>query len=240
MERIELFDSYIKDQLSEAERLEFEARLKSDEDFASEFNVYLLTVVGICREAEQDNLDLGIAMKRLTKEQLREIIGKETSNDSALPSVASTPKAPNAGKKRIFRVGSWIWQATSIAAVVIIAFTAVLRIEKNAQYAVDNAIYASADITPDLSRNGSETIDVASFTDEELKSKLPSLEKYYQTADNPDEIADNGYVLGMVYLKLHDREKAAIILTELVDKFEDNPDFAESVNKWKSILQLIK
>ena len=59
MERIELFDKYISNQLSDSEKADFEARLNSDEKFASDFKVYLLTVDGICKEAKQDNLDFG-------------------------------------------------------------------------------------------------------------------------------------------------------------------------------------
>ena len=65
MERIELFDKYISNQLSDSEKADFEARLNSDEKFASDFKVYLLTVDGICKEAQQDNLDFGIAMKSI-------------------------------------------------------------------------------------------------------------------------------------------------------------------------------
>ena len=67
MERIELFDNYINNQLSDAQHSEFDSRLESDEEFASDFKVYLLTVNGICQEARQDNLDFGMAMKSLSK-----------------------------------------------------------------------------------------------------------------------------------------------------------------------------
>lgn len=77
MERIDLFDRYIKGELSDTERSEFRTRLESDGDFASEFNVYRLTVSGIRREAHQDNLDFGIAMKNLSKEQLFDVIGRK-------------------------------------------------------------------------------------------------------------------------------------------------------------------
>ncbi len=76
MERIELFDKYIAGKLSEAEVAEFKNRLNSDEKFATEFNVYLISVRGICQEAEQENIKFGHAMKSMTKEQLQSIIGK--------------------------------------------------------------------------------------------------------------------------------------------------------------------
>ena len=77
MERIDLFDRYIKGELSEDENIKFKERLKSEEDFASDFRIYSLSVIGICKEAEQDNADFGNAMKHLTKEQLFDIIGRK-------------------------------------------------------------------------------------------------------------------------------------------------------------------
>ena len=151
MERIELFDNYINNQLSDAQRSEFDAKLKADEEFASDFKAYLFTVDGICREAHQDNLDFGLAMKSLSKEKLKEIIGKQ---DVALPVAASAYSETKEVKAIKFRFKPWMWQVASIAAVVIIAFTVVFNIEKNARYSVDNAIYASADINPDLARSG--------------------------------------------------------------------------------------
>ena len=47
MEKIELFDRYINDELSEKERHEFDARLKDDKSFADDFKVYCTTLIGI-------------------------------------------------------------------------------------------------------------------------------------------------------------------------------------------------
>ena len=273
MERIELFDNYINNQLSDAQRSEFDAKLKSDEEFASDFKTYLFTVDGICREAHQDNLDFGLAMKSLSKEKLKEIIGKQdvalpaaASDDSeteevkprevrfkpwmwqvasiaadvALPAAAFDVSETEEVKPRAVRFKPWMWQLASMAAVVIIAFTVVFNIEKNARYSVDNAIYASADINPDLARSGGEPIDISAMTDDELKVKLHELTALYQSASTTDEIADYGYALAMAYLRLHDRDKAKEVLEQLVSRFNGNEDYAESVNKWKSILNLLK
>ncbi|MDE7364358.1 MAG: hypothetical protein K2N27_05660 [Ruminococcus sp.] len=237
MERIELFDNYINNRLSDAQRSEFDAKLKADEEFASDFNAYLFTVDGICREAYQDNLDFGLAMKSLSKEKLKEIIGKQ---DIALPAAASADSKTEKVKTRVVRFKPWMWQAASIAAVVIIAFTAVFNIEKNARYSVDNAIYACAEISPDLTRDGSETLDIKSMTDKELKDKLPILVANYNSAKSSDDIADNGFALAMAYLRLHDRENAKEILQKLVSQFEDNYEYAGYVSKWQSILIVLK
>ena len=232
MERIELFDKYINNQLSDAQRSEFDARLESDKEFASDFKVYLLTVNGICQEARQDNLDFGTAMKSLSKEKLKEIVG--------LRNVERSEVSSNGKSVKILRFKPWMWQVTSIAAVVVIAFTVVFNIEKNARYSVDNAIYACAEISPDLTRDGSETLDIKSMTDKELKDKLPILVANYNSAKSSDDIADNGFALAMAYLRLHDRENAKEILLQLVSQFEDNSEYAGYVSKWQSILNVLK
>lgn len=237
MERIELFDKYINNQLSDVQRSEFVARLESDEEFASDFKVYLFMVDGICREVHQDNLDFGLAMKSLSKDKLKEIIGKR---DVMEPAAASYERKSEEVKPKVVRFKPWIWQAASIAAVVIIAFTAVFNIEKNAGYSVDNAIYVCADVNPDLVRAGGEPIDISSMSDEELKAKIPELTSLYQSASTTDEIADYGYALAMTYLRLHDRDNAKEVLGQLVSRFDGDVDYADSVNKWKSILNLLK
>ena len=232
MERIELFDNYINNQLSDAQRSEFDARLESDEEFASDFKVYLLTVNGICREAHQDNLDFGMAMKSLSKEKLKEIVGMRNLES---PEVSSNGKSV-----KNLRFKPWMWQVASIAAVVVIAFTVVFNIEKNARYSVDNAIYACAEISTDLTRDGSEILDIQSMTDEELTNKLPLLVANYNSAQSYDDIADNGFALAMAYLRLHDRENAKEILQKLVSQFEDNSEYSGYVSKWQSILNVLK
>ena len=232
MERIELFDNYINNQLSDAQRSEFDARLESDEEFASDFKVYLLTVNGICRETHQDNLDFGMAMKSLSKEKLKEIVGMRNLES---PEVSSNGKSV-----KILRFKPWMWQVASIAAVVVIAFTVVFNIEKNARYSVDNAIYACAEISTDLTRDGSEILDIQSMTDEELTNKLPLLVANYNSAQSYDDIADNGFALAMAYLRLHDRENAKEILQKLVSQFEDNSEYSGYVSKWQSILNVLK
>lgn len=232
MERIELFDNYINNQLSDAQRSEFDARLESDEEFASDFKVYLLTVNGICREAHQDNLDFGMAMKSLSKEKLKEIVGMRNLES---PEVSSNSKSV-----KFLRFKPWMWQVASIAAVVVIAFTVVFNIEKNARYSVDNAIYACAEISTDLTRDGSEILDIQSMTDEELTNKLPLLVANYNSAQSYDDIADNGFALAMAYLRLHDRENAKEILQKLVSQFEDNSEYSGYVSKWQSILNVLK
>jgi hypothetical protein len=224
MDNIELFDKYIKGNLPKQEYIEFDNRLKSDKEFAAEFKLYLFSVGGICRETEQDNIEFGVAMKNLTKEQLREIVGSRKE----------------VVKPKLLRFKPWIWQVASIAAVVVIAFTAVIRIEKQSRYNVDNAIYACAGEDAMLWRSGAEQVDITTLSNDELKTQLPKLVELYNTATDNQEIADNGYALAMAYVRLHDRENARVILTQLIQRFGNNEDFQDDVKRYKSILNLIK
>ncbi len=237
MERIDLYDRYINNQLSEKERAEFDARLESDVDFASDFKVFLLSVDGICREVHQDNLDFGLAMKSLSKAQLKEIIGKRSEEHQAAAAITASPRKV---RPKAFRFSPWMWQAASIAAVIIIAFTVLLNIEKNARYSVDNAIYACAEINSDRVRAGGEVLNITTMTDEELKGNIPVLISNYNYAETTDEIADNGFALAMAYLRLHDRDNAKTTLQQLIQKFERNPDYAGYVSKWQSILNVLE
>ena len=232
MERIELFDNYINNQLSDVQRSEFDARLESDKEFASDFKVYLLTVNGICQEARQDNLDFGKAMKSLSKEQLQQIVGQRKNLQSNISQKETTVK--------VLRFKPWMWQVASIAAIIVIAFTVVFNIEKNARFSVDNAIYACAEINSDLTRDGSEMLDIRSMSDDELKENLHKLVSNYNSAETSDEVADNGFALAMAYLRLHEREKSKEVLNQLVTKFKDNSEYAGYVSQWQSILTILK
>lgn len=237
MERIELFDNYINNQLSDAQRSEFDAKLKSDEEFASDFKAYLFTVDGICREAHQDNLDFGLAMKSLSKEKLKEIIGKP---DVALPAAASADSETEEVKPRVVRFKPWMWQAASIVAVIVIAFTVVYKVEQNSRNNVYDAIYACADVNYDLARSGGKKIDITTLSDDELKAKLTELVSIYNSSHSDDDVADNGTALAMSYIRLHDADKAKEVLNGLISRFKNNEEYADYVKKWETILNLLK
>lgn len=78
------------------------------------------------------------------------------------------------------------------------------------------------------------------MSEDDLKAAIPELTNLYETATSTEEVADNGYILAMAYLRLHDRDNARKILGQLVSRFDGNVDYAGSVNRWKSILALLK
>lgn len=77
MENIDIFDRYIKDEMTEIEVSGFELRLKSDPEFAKEFYLYLYTLRGILKEEQQNNLEFYHAMRNISPEGLRRAIGEK-------------------------------------------------------------------------------------------------------------------------------------------------------------------
>lgn len=237
MERIDLYDKYINDQLSKKERADFDAQLESDKDFASDFKMYLFTVDGICREAHQDNLDFGLALKGLSKDQLKELIGKQDVEQQAAASIAESPRIE---RPKVLRFKPWMWQAASIAAVVIIAITVVLHIEKSARYSVDNAIYACAQLEDVQTRDASGSIDITKLNEKQLETKLPELEKNYKGSIDNNELYLNGYPLAMAYIRLHRPEPAVKILNTLVNKLQNEEDYDFEVREMRLIISLLE
>ena len=167
MDNIDLFDKYIKGKLSEKELHEFDTRLKDDKSFAADFKVYSAIIIGICKEAEQDNKDFEVAMKHISRKQLREIIGKKNDNKAEVPIDAS--KVVKTIKSSFFR--PWMLQAACWAVIIGGAAIWIVRANINARYAVDNAIYASAYVYEGQSRGEINIPDLNSLSEKELKEK---------------------------------------------------------------------
>lgn len=227
MENQELFDRYIFGELSPIEKTDFESRLKADKSFAQEFKTFLFVVKGIQNEEQQDCADFGAAMKKLSKEQLQEIIGTKAK-----------PKA----KRNILKFSPWLWSSLSAAAVVAIVVTISFNLINQSQLDMNNAQYMAYNIIAEnnfidgVSRGGSENLitDFSEVDEKDLKEKLPIYEKYYQQAQDDQDIEDYGLNLAMIYLKLHKKEKALDILKELQIKYP------ESINNYQKIISQIE
>ncbi len=209
---IELYERYINNQLSPTEIEEFNARLKSDKSFATDFRIFLFTIKGICQEEEQNNAEFGHAMKDISEEDLLQIIGRKKEHSH----LAFTRL-----KERI----AWV---TSIAAILVVGLFAVINMHKADTNRVDNLIVAYNYI-PESNR-GWETVTA---------NDIPSLIKAYHSAPDDDVQAqqDAGMRLAMAYLKIHDRKNARKILTELSQRFADDEDFAAQCH---NILEQLK
>ncbi len=219
MDNIELFDKYISGELPQKETVDFEERLASDSAFEEEFRLHLLAVRAIQAEEELDCIEFGHAMKSLTKEDLNAIIGKKTTK-----------------KVKLINFQQYLWPLSAAAAVVL-AFIFNHNQSLESQYTIDNILYAYNE--PMFSNRGGEAIDISKCNKEELEDILPRLLSIYTNSETTQDALVNGKGLAMVYIKLHNREKAREILQDLVDKYKADEDYAESVAECIRILNQI-
>ena len=219
MNNIELFDNYISGQLPQREREDFEARLASDNTFASEFSLHLITIQGIQKEEEEDCIEFGHAMKSLSKEELNGIIGKKP-----------------VGKVKHVNFQKYLWPL-SAAAVVIFAFIFNHNQSIESQQSIDNLLYSYNE--PMFSNRGGEAIEISGYNDDKLKEILPMLCDIYESSGTVQDALVNGKGVAMVYIKLHDRDKAREILQELIDRYEAEEEYTESIAECRKILNQI-
>ena len=298
MDNIDLFDDYINDNLSADEIAEFKARLKSDKEFKTEFLIYCQVVMGIYREAEQDNKDFEMAMKGISEQKLKEIIDRSKWRMGGSPevgarraalaaspavmygkasvmseSVMAPPKLSKAMQRVEKRTSFWsrtykLW--IGIGAAVVIGFFVILpvfnsygppseprgelamnkevgnqvAINQEAMNKVDNAIYY-AYVSNDKfgrgsSRGGGEEIDITKLSDQQLADMEPDLEKSFRSETDDVDIAEAESELVLVYIRLHQREKAKALLAELISKFKGNADFEADITNWTTIQGLLE
>lgn len=220
MEKQELFDNYILGKLSPEQIVDFEKRMANDSDFATEYKLHLMAVNGIRIEEEQDCIEFGHAMKSLTKEELKEIVGKKSG-----------------GKIKRLNFQRYLWPL-STAAVIVVAFTLTFNMERNARHSIDDMLYAYNE--PMFSNRGGEIIEISNCNDKELRSLLPTIITLYEQSETIQETLVNGKGLAMIYIKLHDRAKAKAVLQELIEKYKSEGEYVESVAECRKILNQIK
>jgi transcription termination factor NusB len=206
MERIESFDKYISGEMSETEVAEFKRKLSEDKEFSSDFQIYKMVVKGIVMEENDKEAELDNAFKNLSKDDLRKIVGPKKT-------IAKTSKS----KAKIVYVASWI---TSVAAVAIIAFSLTFNIQRSARNNVDDIMF-DCYYSP-VSRGGEDIVDLSKASEAEIKKQLPKMEKVYNNATDEQDISSYGINLAMVYLKIHDRDKARKVLLDVKKKCTDN------------------
>lgn len=213
MEEIDLFDKYITENLSETEMAEFRSRLESDDSFALNFRAYLLAVRGICQEAQQDDIDFGIAMKSISREQLQSIIGKR--------------EKPRILRQNFLRRNAmWI---SSMAAMLVVAIGVGWSIYTSSQARLCDTVYnlSYKPVTGDpRSVRGicKKFADLNTLTPAEIEAQLPELRAAFEA----DEIDSqywhiDGMNLAMAYLKLH-RKKDSIKTLEYLAAHSSEPD----------------
>lgn len=208
-----------------------------------EKNLDNLIIDGLIKEAEQDNADFEAAMRKMSDEEFEELIyepaytyiGEDRASKMVAASIATdmdfsekqqAPSLPLAAKKskwQVFR--PWITSAVAAAAVVLI----VLIPSVNAMNGklCDSAIYASNEyITSSRSAN-----EINGLKDDQLKAKLPKLEKRYKACIKEDgkftyytdDLREAGWDLTLAYLKLHKKGDAVKVLKVLSTQFNGTP-----------------
>lgn len=206
MERIESFDKYISGEMSDTEVAEFKRKLSEDKDFSSDFQIYKMVVKGIVMEEKEKEAELDNAFNNLSKDDLRKIVGPKKT-------IAKTSKS----KAKVVYMASWI---TSVAAVAVIAFSLTFNIQRSARNNVDDIMF-DCYYSP-VSRGGEDIVDLSKASEAEIKKQLPKMEKVYNKATDEQDISSYGINLAMVYLKIHDRDKARKVLLDVKKKCTDN------------------
>lgn len=223
MEKIELFDKYISGEMSEDEIADFKRKLSDDKDFSSDFQIYKIIVKGICKEENDKEADLDNAFKSLSKVDLRKIVGPKLTIVKG-----GKPKA------KIVYMVSWV---ASVAAIVVIAFTFTFtfNIQRSARNSVDDVMF-DCYYNP-VSRSASNIEDLSGASIHQIQQVMPTLVQEYNKATDVQDISEQGINLAMVYLKLHDREKAKYILNDVKQKCLDNVQIQKQCDKLLDKLQ---
>lgn len=208
-----------------------------------EKNLDNLIIDGLIKEAEQDNADFEAAMRKISDEEFAELIYEPAyayasevrasriaaaSIDSDMNycekrRVPDKPFVANKSKWQVFR--PWITSAVAAAAVVLI----ILIPSVNAMNGklCDSALYASNSyITSSRSAN-----EINGLNDDQLKAKLPKLEKRYKACIKEDgkftyytdDLKEAGWDLTLAYLKLHKKGDAVKVLKVLSAQFNGTP-----------------
>lgn len=211
----DFFEDVFFDKLSQAEKLSFEEKLKSDKSFATDFRIFLITVKGIYKEAEAENVEFGYALKHISKTQLLSVIGRENRRRAWTGTI-------------LFERLAW---AASIVVILTVGITLIFNVKRSAQYALDDTLVAYNYI-PTSSRDGSESIDITTLSKTQLEEYLPELQQAYASV-SPDDIQEGefaGMQLAMAYLKLHDRKEAKALLKDLANRYADDEAFVAQCN----------
>lgn len=165
-----------------------------------------MVVKGIVMEEKEKEAELDNAFKNLSKDDLRKIVGPKKT-------IANTSKS----KAKVVYMASWI---TSVAAVVIIAFSLTFNIQRSARNNVDDIMF-DCYYSP-VSRGGEDIVDLSKASEAEIKKQLPKMEEVYSKATDEQDISSYGINLAMVYLKIHDRDNARKVLLDVKKKCTDN------------------
>ncbi|MDE5663951.1 MAG: hypothetical protein K2I37_07970 [Muribaculaceae bacterium] len=220
MEEIDLFDKYISDSMSEADKNRFNERLQSDEAFAAAFRTYLITVRGICREAQEHDIEFGYAMKSMSKERLKAIIGKGEEK-------------PKRMRRRFLR--ERVMWLSGVAAILIVAAGACWHLFTIQQNRLCDVVYENAYQPLYESRgDGEEYLDLNTLTLDRIEAEIPTLKSAFEADEiNTQNWHIDGFTLAMAYLKLHRKQDALAVLEQLAEGSGNQEEYVKLIRQLK-------
>ena len=183
----------------------------------------------IIREAEEDNIEIGRALKDISEGELKKILGVKKKKRSY-------------NKLILERV---IW-SISVAALIAVAICLPIGIENRSKDEIDNLLYAYnaselSAMESSVSRSAGMVLpNIIAMTDDELKEILPELQRYFEESPTSQDITVNGKILALSYIRLHKREEARKILKIMIDKLSADEDYGATVKECHNLLEQIK
>lgn len=162
-----------------------------------------LIINGLRKEAEHENAEFEVAMRKMKQESFEEMIDR-----------------PIKTKWPVFR--PWIISAISSAAIVLLVLLPTLKIY-NAQLC-ESALYASEQYLT-APKGG---FDVVNASLDSLRKELPNIEVRYKECISgrveyflPSDLQNTGWDLVVAYLRLHEKDKAVKILKDLNERYRN-------------------
>lgn len=221
MDKINLFDRYIRGEMTSDEERLFEQKLANDTETRTDLKIYAALVDGICKEEQQDNIDFAHAMKMLSEKELKRMIGKR--------------EKPRLKMHKFKQVSMW---TVSMAAMLVICFSVTLHIQHTAERAVDDMI-VEYNSMPISDRGGDDIKNLSDMSQDEIEEMIHKWGAQYSDIPKDDIQTKQmeGINLAMAYLKIHERKKAVAILEEVKALYLDDTEFVSQCDK---ILKYLK
>lgn len=206
-------------------------------------NLDNLIIDGLIKEAEQDNADFEVAMRKMSDEEFEELIYEPAYayvNENRASEMAAAPidadldyceKRPVLAKPFVAKKSKWQvfrpWITSAVAAAAVVLIILIPSVNAMNGKLCDSALYASnVYITSSRSAN-----EINGLNDYQLKAQLPELEKRYNACIKEDgkftyytdDLKEAGWDLTLAYLKLHKKGDAVKILKVLSTQFNGTP-----------------
>lgn len=183
----------------------------------------------IYKEAEEENIEIGHALKVISDQGLKKILNGDR-------------------KKRSFNRLLWerIGWSIAVAALIAVAITVPISVENSSKDKICDMVYAynSSQIEELLShssRSAGENIpDITGLSDEKLKEIMPKLQDDFLNSDNPQDVAFRGKILALSYIRLHKRKEAKETLEAMINKLSFDEDYETTVKECRELLEQIK